>query len=328
MATDKITQHALRAGDEAAKRVLKQRKKALTKRRSFLLARAAAVPRPAVARGRAPSVRAEAAPTTKALSWFGAAQSSGVLVAEGDSWFDYPWTDVLEELEDGHGYDVYDVARAGDRIEDMAYEDGQLAKFARNLEKVLRDGKVPSAVLLSGGGNDIAGDDFHTVLNHATSPSPGLNEAVVRGLVDERVRAGYLTILAGITGVMDRYLTVRVPIVLHGYDYAVPDGRGFMGGWGPLPGPWLDPGFTRKGYNPKTQGVVRRRIVRDLIDRFNDMLSGVAKVPELKHVRYVDLRGTLPTGANYDDWWANELHPTPDGFEKVAAKFAATIAMG
>ncbi|MEQ1572332.1 MAG: aldo/keto reductase, partial [Myxococcota bacterium] len=27
-----------------------------------------------------------------------------------------------------------------------------------------------------------------------------------------------------------------------------PLGRGFLGGWGPLPGPWLDPGLCQKGY--------------------------------------------------------------------------------
>ena len=49
-----------------------------------------------------------------------------MLVAEGDSWFDYPWQDVLRMLEDRHGYDVESVAHKGDRIEDMAYSGGQL----------------------------------------------------------------------------------------------------------------------------------------------------------------------------------------------------------
>ena len=36
--------------------------------------------------------------------------SVGVLVAEGDSWFDYPWIDVLSELEDVHGFEVESVS--------------------------------------------------------------------------------------------------------------------------------------------------------------------------------------------------------------------------
>src|SRR5688500_17382096 len=51
----------------------------------------------------------------------GKAARAGVLVAEGDSWFDYPWHDVLRILEDHHGYDVESVAHKGDSIESMAY---------------------------------------------------------------------------------------------------------------------------------------------------------------------------------------------------------------
>ena len=63
-----------------------------------------------------------------------------------------------------------------------------------------------------------------------------------------------------------------------------------------------------------------------LIDRFNAMLSAtVTKVPQFKHVEYLDLRGTLPWGSTYQKFWANELHPTPEGFEAVTKKFAALI---
>src|SRR5262245_50820329 len=45
----------------------------------------------------------------------GARASSGVLIAEGDSWFDYPIHDVLRILEDDHLFDVESVAHKGDR---------------------------------------------------------------------------------------------------------------------------------------------------------------------------------------------------------------------
>ena len=60
-------------------------------------------------------------------------------------------------LEDEHGFDVESVAHKGDRVEDMAFSPGQLDEFSRRLEKVLRGGVVPRAILLSGGGNDLAG---------------------------------------------------------------------------------------------------------------------------------------------------------------------------
>ena len=38
--------------------------------------------------------------------------SAGLLIAEGNSWFDYPMNDVLRLLEDDHGFDVESVANA------------------------------------------------------------------------------------------------------------------------------------------------------------------------------------------------------------------------
>jgi lysophospholipase L1-like esterase len=248
--------------------------------------------------------------------------SAGTLIAEGDSWFDYPFHDVLSDLEDIYGFDVESVAHKGDTVEDMAYSGGQLDDFARRVEKVLRTGLKPRAILLSGGGNDVAGDEFAIVLNHATSSIAGLNDSIVTGLIDERVRDAYVTILSAITAICKAQIGQTVPIVVHGYDYPIPDGRGFWGGWGPLPGPWLDPSFRRKGYAAMT---VRRQLCVTLIDRFNAMIAKLAGKPPFTHVRYLDLRNTLSGGPNYKDWWANELHPTAKGFEAVTKKFAASV---
>jgi len=70
---------------------------------------------------------------------------------------------------------------------------------------------------------------------------------------------------------------------------------------------------------------VRRQLCVVLIDRFNRMLDQLVRLPEFAHVRYLDLRNTLTTGPRYKDAWANELHPTPTGFEAVTAKFAAIV---
>src|SRR6185436_4286109 len=102
---------------------------------------------------------------------------------EGDSWFDYPFHDVLSDLEDRYGYDVESVAHKGDTVEDMAFSGGQLDTFARRVEKVLRSGAKPRAILLSGGGNDVAGDEFAILLNHATSSLAGINESILTGVI-------------------------------------------------------------------------------------------------------------------------------------------------
>jgi len=272
--------------------------------------------------------RARAARRLRAATPRAAArESAGLLLAEGDSWFDYPFFDVLEELEEGFGYSVESVAHKGDTVEEMAYDANQLDKTARVLEKLGRDGKVPRAILLSGGGNDIAGDGFPVLLNHRLSSLPPLNEPVVAGLIDGRLRAAIVELTSAVTHLCQQSVKATVPIVIHGYDYPVPDGRGYLGGLWMLPGPWLAPGFRKKGY-PDAELQVRCDLMVALIDRFNEVLTGIAGGPGLDHVHYLDLRGTLSPrlqGQAYKTWWGNELHPTEQGFARVAARFDQLI---
>jgi len=225
-------------------------------------------------------------------------------------------------LEDYHAYEVESVAHKGDRIEVMAYGDGQLGEFTRTLERLLRQGVVPRAILLSGGGNDVAGDEFGMLLNHAQSSLRGLNDQIVTGLIDQRIKIAYVSILSAITEVCKKRLNRRLAILVHGYDYPVPDGRGFLGGWAFLPGPWLEPGFREKGF---AQMPERIRLMKQLIDRFNAMLQEVVKLTEFSHIKYIDLRNTLSVAADYKRFWANELHPTEKGFELVTDRFATIL---
>lgn len=308
--TNALIEKAVRDGRRSARHVVRIREAELEPRRSEQPIEAEAL---------------RASPLRPALMRrVGGRSGDRVLVAEGDSWFDYPWFDVLSLLEDEHGYDVEEVAHRGDRVEDMAYSDGQLAKFVRKVERVIRRGEVPRAILLSGGGNDIAGPDFHILLNHRDSAAPGINDSIAKGLIDERVTLSYARILAKLSETSRKLVGRDLPVIVHGYDYAVPDGRGYFGGWGPLPGPWLEPGFVRKGYSDQAQ---RKRIVRDLIDRFNACLARLASDPLFGgNVHYIDLRNTLPTGPNYRKWWDNELHPTRSGFSAVVDKIASTLS--
>ncbi len=251
-------------------------------------------------------------------------ETAGFLIAAGDSWFDYPIHDVLKLLEDNYGYNVESAAHRGDPIEAMAYKDGQLDKFARCLEKVVAQGATPKAVLLSGGGDDIAGKEFGMLLNNATSGIAGWNGEIVDVLLNQRIVAAYKTMLVAINSLCQQDLGKSLPILVHGYDYPVPDGRGFLGGW-PFPGPWLQPGFREKRYDDLATTLA---LMRDIIDRFNVMVASVAQDAAFPNVHFVDLRGTLSTvltGDAYQDWWANELHPTERGFSAVADKFAAEL---
>jgi len=283
-------------------------------------ARAIAAARPARRRARAAGPVRRAIPK-RTLAAIGP-QAPGVLIAEGDSWFDYPLNDVLEALEDNHGFDVESVAHAGDNVEDMAYAGGQFEQFARRLEKLLRQERIPDAILISGGGNDLAGDEFVMLLNHAASGLPALNDDVVRGIIDVRLANAYTFLISALTELSKQYLNRPIPIVIHGYAYPIPDGRGVLGGWGILPGPWLRPSFHRKGHPDQDTNA---KVMRQLIDTFNAMLKRISGTPGFAHVRYLDLRGELASDSTYKKDWANEMHPTARGFAAVAAKFAAAI---
>jgi lysophospholipase L1-like esterase len=218
----------------------------------------------------------------------------------------------------------------------MAHEPAQVDKLARLVERVGARGGRPRAILLSGGGNDIAGREFGVLLNHAASGLPRLNATVATGIIDERLRAAMASLIGVVTRLSEVHFRQRVRVVVHGYDHAVPDGRGYLGGTWVLPGPWLEPGFRLKGYVPRDG---RKRVaalgsnasaVRELIDRHNAMLAGLVRdlaSQGVDHVRYVDLRGTLSNRLpkRYLEDWNDELHPTRAGFERVADKIARAI---
>jgi lysophospholipase L1-like esterase len=302
-------QQALRTGEERAERVFRLRSRALRKREAAIAGVASPPALPTV-----PPQLVKAA---------GSRGKAGLLIAEGDSWFALPWADdILSLLEEEHGYEVRDVARAGDTIEEMAYGDRQLINFSRKIERAIRAGESPAGVLLSGGGNDVAGPELAMLLNHASSPKPGLNKDAVDSVINRRLFNAYATIIKSVTGLCVRKLGRPLPIIIHGYDWAVPDGRGFRGGK-PFPGPWLRPSLEAKGYSDDKS---RRALVTELIDEFNKMMKRLPQVEGFQHVHFVDLRSELPNHPEvYKKWWDDELHPSPAGFSKIAKRFAQAI---
>lgn len=251
--------------------------------------------------------------------------ANGVLVAEGDSWFDYPFHDVLGILEDRHHFRVESVAHKGDTLEEMAYDDNQLDSLERKMQHLQSDARVPRAILLSGGGNDIAGDEFAVLLNHRSSTLGTLNGKIIDGLINERLRFAVLSAIATVTRLSKLYFNRVTPVVIHGYGYPVPDGRGYRGGAWLLPGPWLEPGFRRKGY---LNLVENSGVMVNLIDAFNAMLATIPQQKGLEHVTYLDLRSILSNelaGRAYRKSWDNELHPTKAGFQSVADEFSKVL---
>ncbi len=315
-----------KAAEQHADEILSRRREGRARRAAAL----AAHPQPLSIRTeltRAP-LAAAVAPTSIST----AAQTAGYLLAVGDSWFDYPLHDILTRLDDNYGYNIESSAHRGDPIEAMVSRVGQLDKFARCMDKITSVGATPKAILVSGGGDDIAGQEFGMLINNIDlQPIPGWNDQIIAGVIDTRIAAAYRLMILSINSLCQKNLGRTFPILVHGYDYPVPDGRGFLGGGGLLPGPWLKPGFDEKLFSDIN---VTTQMMTTIIDRFNTMLHNLVQEPGFGNVTYIDLRKTLSNApATYKNWWANEIHPTAggifggqDGWGAVAAKFQAVLA--
>jgi hypothetical protein len=254
------------------------------------------------------------------------------LMAQGDSWFDYlPGTDLIDCLNENHGHvfsgadgSSTNLAVAGSTLNDEAYgpvpvnflgipqSDDVVSRIAELVDRVKTD--TPQALLISGGGNDVAGDEFFSFIENARSGLAPVNPDVLQGVLNRTFKSAFEYIIDNaLNAASDR----PMPIFIHGYDYPWPDGRGVLdlGGW--KIGPWFHDSFNHKNYTLDAPNGLEARhdIVKRFIDGLNDLLQDLAQKYPGK-VFYINLRNTL---SSRDDW-ANELHPGNAGFAALAKK--------
>ena len=235
-----------------------------------------------------------------------------VLLATGDSWFDYPLTgnglpiehtDIVAQLKvlGDNPPIILNLAHAGDATTAAM----SLPKQQRMI-KALLDGRnwpasgKPDAILFSGGGDDIAGNQFCIFLDYAAPGVSGLN-AVRFDKMLGMVEACYLDLFA----FRDRYAT-GVPIIAHSYDFPVPNGKHPI-----CAGPWLKPSFDFCNWTVG-DGTA---IVKTALVAFREMLERLAADPH-NNFSLVATQGLLKPKD-----WANELHPYPAGFVSFAKAF-------
>ena len=269
------------------------------------------------------------------------------IVAEGDSWFALSkkskrpivsFTDVLSELgkildnQNNRVYSIDSVSDISDRLGSMAYSKDQFDRF-KSLFNI-----PPHAVLLSGGGNDITKKALETMLNDkrsnsysSQSPPNPLNGKSVDSVINGFLREAYLKLLNKINNLCESNFKLKnkLPVLVHGYAYPVPDGEDF--GWDfipGLPGPWLEPALEHRGYFSLNEKFC---IMQTIIDRFYYMLEGIDSNKDRFNnifVKIVDLRSCWKTNLqneSYKKYWDDELHPSEDGFKLIARKFHKVI---
>lgn len=240
------------------------------------------------------------------------------LVAEGDSWFDYlPGTDVIDCLRKIFGYEIDNFAKGGDTLENMIYGTALTSNYRRthpSINSVLqRLGQIkPPVFLFSGGGNDVAGDEFANYLNHADSGREVVRSAYVDYMINDIFRKYYEDLIAKVSAV-----SPNTHIVTHGYGRTTPTGKGVRVAYIKWAGPWLLPALAMKNI---TDVINQRRIVYSMIDKFNAMLEDLGRRNPSKF-HYVDMRNILDP----DTSWENELHPKNSGFALVAEQLHIKI---
>lgn len=227
------------------------------------------------------------------------------ILAIGDSWFWYPFPggsliSLLGPVVAPKSHVILVKGMNGAEVFD--YVEG---KYRRTVDQALRlYGDGLSAVFISGGGNDFAGfNDMRPLLNLDCANAHSAEEcfnASGSGLPDflDRMDRHYRTLI----GRVYTRTSLDCRIVMHAYDYAIPDERGALGHHA-----WLQPALSDARVPPALQ----QACIRYLIDAFFVILSEITK-GDPAHLLLVDSRGTLAAGD-----WANELHPKPDGFKKI-----------
>lgn len=255
----------------------------------------------------------------------------GYLILEGDSWFSYPvYDEITEVLRDEFNYKTRSAAHHGDTAQEIAYLPKQFSELESIFVDLVDDSHVARAILLSCGGNDVM-DALGALMNAKGSGGPVWHPGVVEAVIHEQVPLAISALIGRAVALSERYFHQKRPVLIHGYGNPVPDGRGFKF-VATFSGPWMRPVFARKGYvsaedQPVGELQANADAMAELMAIFNDtVLPGIAAAANQKYgstvVHSVNVRDAVSSrleNARYRDDWGNELHPTGDGFRKVAA---------
>lgn len=221
------------------------------------------------------------------------------ILAEGDSWFQYPvkLDDVIDHISARKDVAVRCFSAAGDVLSNMVARPQFLD--AIRTEK-------PKYFLLSGGGNDLVdGEGLRLLLkpyDPALKPAQYLNDAYTA------FKARISRLYADVFDMIYRE-DPTIHIICHGYSYAIPDSDR---------GPWLGKAMEDKKLKI-TDRALQFKIMKIIVDDINKAITAAASAAKGK-VTFLDNRQLVPA-----DGWYDEFHPTSEWFGKVAATFNAVI---
>jgi hypothetical protein len=226
----------------------------------------------------------------------------------GDSWMHYPFhkdgnlPNRFLQFSAGQSFDIMVLGQNGMEIGAPGKANLHTLTTFLGFER-----ETVEMIVLSGGGNDFAGaDDLLPLLKFGVEDDiTSWFKAQETAALFSRITRGYENLIY----LRDTFCPAA-PIVTHCYDYAPPTGKGLLAF-----SPWIRPALQQIGM----PAALHDDAVRYIIDHLAQVQQELAKAT--KNYHFVDTRNSLQ-----DSDWDNELHPTFDGFNKIAARFYPVFA--
>jgi hypothetical protein len=242
------------------------------------------------------------------------------ILAYGDSWFWYPNNDLLIPIN-AIWQGTKTLLAKGKNGAELREMVGGTPRLWKDFNSAMSGYPTIQCVLLSAGGNDFAGTEhFASLLRLDCSAATSADECFDPGDAAQGIERQPWRMLRELATnyqhLIDfiRSVKATVPIVLQDYDYAIPDDIGFGGVKGGIfgLGGWLQQPMVAR----QVPTALQADVVRRLMDDFITVLKALADPAQNHDVYLVETAGTLT-----DADWANEMHPTPAGFNRLAERF-------
>jgi hypothetical protein len=278
-------------------------------------------------------------------------QGHYTILAEGDSWFQFPKlpflgidvvNDIVDHLHDDEKFNTYSLAAGGDWLSNIMHT----GEYIRELPII-----NPDAFLISGGGNDLVGNMRLATMIETGIDNDGMTRMKNRLKMIRREQMNavdfqkYELGLQKLNTEFFNFLNIcfieyfvffhnliiksskykRTLFITQGYDYAIPSDakmRNFNPFQGLInyvngSGKWLYSPLMLKGVTDKT---MQQACLFTMIYEFNEMLINIGSFRGFPNVFHIDSRGF----AKWDDWY-DELHLKSKSFKLVAQKFQQCI---
>lgn len=240
----------------------------------------------------------------------GASPGKSKILAEGDSWFGFPrkyllhtvGSSIIDHLAQKNDLIIFSRGNEEDDVAAMLSGEKKLGLLKRL--KYLDF----TYFLFSGGLNDIIGRYVFGFLLEKQIEGSSWRSCVQEDRLSlklNQVMAVYEEMIIRVTQIKP-----SIKIITHTYDFPLPSSKGtdifdiFQ-----TEGPWLSSYLLEKKIVKRENQI---HIIRYILERYKEMLFSLhAKYPS--NFKVVDTQGTLK-----ESDWENEMHPTVEGFEKLA----------